>query len=77
MKQAQPEANSFLDLPDDLFMLALCIREENLKDPAKWCSEMRALARAKKIGPKTSKEAEELLEWANRLSIVACGEMKD
>lgn len=77
MKQAQSEANSFLDLPDDLFMLAMCTRKENLKDPAKWCTEMRALARARKIGPKTAKEAEELLEWANRLSLEARGEINN
>lgn len=55
---------SFLDLPDDLFMLALCIREENLKDHAKWCSEMRALSHTIQAGPKTVAEAEELMAIA-------------
>ena len=77
VNQTQAEANSFLDLPDDLFMLALCVREENLKDPARWCTEMRALAKAKKIGPKTSAEAEALFEWAGRLAIEAHGERTD
>jgi len=68
---------SFLDLPDEQFMLAICVREENLKDPARWCAEMRALAKARKIGPKTSAEAEAMFEWAGRLAIEAHGERND
>lgn len=71
------EYKTFLDLPDDQFMLALCVREENLKDPARWCAEMRALAKARKIGPKTSAEAEAMFEWAGRLAIEAHGERTD
>ena len=71
------EMPSFLDLPDDQFMLALCVREENLKDPPKWCAEMRAFAKARKIGPKTSAEAEAMFEWAGRLAIEAHGERND
>ena len=68
---------SFLDLPDEQFMLAICVREENLKDPARWCAEMRALAKARKIGPKTTAEAEAMFEWAGRLAIEAHGERAD
>ena len=71
------ELFSFLDLPDDQFLLTLCVREENLKDPARWCAEMRALAKARKIGPKTTAEAEAMFEWAGRLAIEAHGERAD
>ena len=74
MSNESIQSASFLDLPDDRLMLALCVREENLKDPARWCSEMRALAKARKIGPKTSAEAEILFEWAGRLAMEANGE---
>ncbi len=52
---------TILDLPDDLFMLALCVRPENLKDPAKWCSKIRTLHKAVQAGPTTVAEAEELM----------------
>lgn len=68
-----PGPSSFLDLPDDLFMLALCVREENLRDPARWCAEMREHARAVKRGTKTVAEAEALTETAARLSEEATG----
>ena len=74
---ANQEMPSFLDLPDDQFMLTLCVREENLKDPVRWCAEMRALAKARKIGPKTTAEAEAMFEWAGRLAIEAHGERAD
>lgn len=74
MKQVHPVSNTFLDLPDDLFMLALCIREENLKDPARWCKEMREHVRAMKVGPKTVAEAEVMMANAERLAIEAAGE---
>jgi len=65
--------NSILELPDHLFMLALSVREENLKDPARWCSEMRDLAKARKEGPKNSAEAAALLAWSDRLASEANG----
>lgn len=74
MKDDISSPKSFLDLPDDLFMLALSVREENLKDPARWCSEMRDLARATKVGPKTSVESDLLFEWSDRLAKEASGE---
>ncbi len=30
-----------LNLTDQELMLALCVREENLVNPSKWCAEMR------------------------------------
>ena len=77
MTSSNHDYKSFLDLPDEQFMLAICVREENLKDPARWCAEMRALAKARKIGPKTSAEAEAMFEWAGRLAIEAHGERTD
>ncbi|MBU3559379.1 hypothetical protein [Polynucleobacter sp. Nonnen-W13] len=77
MTSSNHDYKSFLDLPDEQFMLAICVREENLKDPARWCAEMRALAKARKIGPKTSAEAEAMFEWAGRLAIEAHGERND
>jgi hypothetical protein len=77
MTSSNHDYKSFLDLPDEQFMLAICVREENLKDPARWCAEMRALAKARKIGPKTSAEAEAIFEWAGRLAIEAHGERND
>ncbi len=74
MKDETSKPASFLDLPDDLFMLALSVRAENLKDPAKWCSEMRDLARARRIGPKNSAEVDALTAWSDRLSNEASGE---
>jgi len=48
----------WIDLPDDQLMLVLCVREENLDNPALWCEEMRALARLGLEAPKTVAEAE-------------------
>jgi hypothetical protein len=51
-----------LDLPDDLLMLILCVHPERLADPARWCDEVRLLSGAV---PKTSREAEDLMDrWA-------------
>lgn len=69
-----PGPSSFLDLPDDLFMLALCVREENLRDPARWCAEMREHVRAVKRGPKTVAEAEALMAEATRLAEESAGD---
>lgn len=37
-EQIDKSISTVLDLPDDRFMLALCVRPENLQDPAKWCA---------------------------------------
>lgn len=64
----------FFDLPDDLFMLAMCVREEHLKVPTRWCSEMRAMQCAIQAGPKTAAEAERLMAMADRLAGEASAE---
>jgi len=46
---------SFLSLPDDDLMLLLCVRPENLPDPARWCHEMREYIRASETEPQTSR----------------------
>lgn len=68
---AQP---SFLDLPDDELMLVLCVRPENLANPAKWCEQIRAHARASKVGPKTVAEAEAMMATALRLAEESAGQ---
>jgi hypothetical protein len=51
-----------IDLPDDLLMLILCVHPERLADPARWCDEVRSLSESV---PKTSREAEDLMDrWA-------------
>lgn len=65
---------TFLDLSDEALMLALCVRPENLEEPARWCREIRALARAINEGPKTTEEAEELMRIGDRLRDEALSE---
>lgn len=57
-------------------MLALCVRPENLADPAKWCAEMREHAKRCKVGPKTVAEAEELMANGLRLAQESAGEIQ-
>ena len=64
---------SWIDLPDELFMLALCVREENLDNSALWCEEMRQLARLSKDAPKTVAEADAYAAKAEKLSDQAAG----
>ena len=55
--------NSMFDqLPDNEMLLALCIREEELDDPAAWCSELREVVRDSRTPPKTVDEVEALAE---------------
>jgi hypothetical protein len=68
-----PQVSSFLELPDDEFMLALCVRPENLKEPAKWCEEMRAHTSAMKVGPSSVQESEQMMETAIRLAEESAG----
>lgn len=65
---------SFLSLSDDDFMLALCVRPEDLTDPKRWCREMRENFRARQEGPKTSAEADALFAAMDRLRKEANGE---
>ena len=73
MMLCKPKVQSFLDLSDHDFMLAMCVREENLMNPARWCSEMRLHARAVERGPSTSEEADWLLMMGMRLADEATG----
>jgi len=73
--QNKPNIQSFLDLPDHEFMLAMCVREENLIDPARWCSEMREHARALQRGPSTSEEVDRFLMNGMRLADEAAGKV--
>lgn len=65
---------SLLNLLDDDFILMLCVRPENLKDPSRWCREMRENIRASQDGPKTSAEADALFADMDRLRAEANGE---
>lgn len=67
------QASTFLDLPDDEFMLALCVRPENLQHPAKWCEEMRAHVRAMKVGLTSVQDSEQMMETAIRLAEESAG----
>lgn len=72
-EKASTSTSTWLDLPDEAFMLALCVRSESLPDPARWCSEMRSHARAMKVGPTTVQESEQMMETAIRLAEESAG----
>lgn len=63
-----------LQLPDDEMMLALSVRKENLKDPAKWCQEMRAHWEEKSKPIRDAEHAERLMQWSERLALESSGE---
>lgn len=58
----------FDQMTDDQMLLALCIREEELDDPAAWCREFRAYSQEAKEGPKTVAEAEAMMLRSAALS---------
>ena len=62
-----------LALTDSELMLALCVREENLLDPARWCGEMRQYMREVGEGPVTAEQSERLMIRSDRLSFEAAG----
>ncbi|MCM0028710.1 MAG: hypothetical protein NBV55_03315 [Polynucleobacter sp.] len=62
-----------LALTDSELMLALCVREENLLDTARWCSEIRQYMREVGEGPVTTEQSERLMIWSDRLSFEAAG----
>ncbi len=68
------EIPGILHLPDDELLLALCVREENLADPPKWCLEMRACWAEKSKPIRDAEHAERLMEWSERLALEAAGE---
>lgn len=51
----------FDHMTDHHMLLALCIREEELDDPAAWCQEFREYRRWAREGPKTVTEAEAMM----------------
>lgn len=55
-------------------MLALCVREENLMNPARWCAQMREYMRQSSNESLTAEDAERLMQWGTRLAIGASRE---
>ena len=64
-----------LALTDSELMLALCVREENLLDSARWCGEMRQYMREVGEGDVTAEQSERLMIWSDRLSLEAAGRL--
>ena len=62
-----------LVLTDSELMLALCVREENLLDTARWCGEMRQYMREVGEGSFTTEQSERLMILSDRLSFEAVG----
>lgn len=54
-------------MTDEQLLLALCIWEEQLDNPAEWCREFRQLSLDTMAGPKTSDEAHALMARKKRL----------
>ena len=69
----EPELPAFLSLPTDRLLLALCIREENLKDPDRWCEELREYERQSRRPGLTVADVERLSAWRGRLTMEAEG----
>ncbi len=67
------EIPGVLHLPDDELLLALCVREENLADPAKWCQEMRAYWAEQSRPIRDAEHAERLMDWSTRLALESSG----
>ncbi len=67
------ELPGVLRLPDDEMMLALCVRQENLKDPAKWCQEMRVYWEEQSKPIRDAEHAERLMRWSERLALESSG----
>jgi hypothetical protein len=68
------ELPGVLKLSDDELLLALSVRQENLKDPAKWCQEMRAYWVEKSKPIRDTGHAERLMEWSERLALESSGD---
>jgi len=58
---------SFIDLSDNLLLLALCIREDELDDPTAWCADFRRLHQEIESGPQTSYEAHTMMARSDAL----------
>lgn len=59
----------FDPLSDEQMLLALCIREEELDEPAAWCADFRAYSRWVKEGPKSVAEAEAMMAKSEALAL--------
>ena len=66
----------FLRLADDKLLLSLCVRQENLADPKKWCEELRRHYLASLIPNLTVADVERLQEWSGRLAMEAAGDIR-
>lgn len=62
-----------LSLNDRDLMLALCVREENIAEPAQWCANLRDYMREYSKESLTVEEAERLMQWGTRLAMEAGG----
>jgi len=66
----------FLLLPDEELMLVFCVRGENLRDPARWCREMRDLYLEEGKPVLTAERAEQLMDWGCRLGRESDGDIE-
>lgn len=57
----------FEHMTNDQMLLTLCIRKEDLEDPAAWCQELRTICRASTTEPKTVLDAEALMKQSAAL----------
>lgn len=58
-------------------MLALCVREENLMDPGRWCRQMREYMRQSSSESLCAADTERLMQWSAQLALAAAGESRD
>ncbi len=65
-----------LALTDSELMLALCVREENLANPSRWCAEMRHYMQESAKASFTAEGSERLMAWGEKLSREAAGEIE-
>lgn len=70
---SESELPGFLSLPTDKLLLALCIRQENLTDPDRWCEELREYERQSRQPGLTVADVERLWAWRGRLTMEAEG----
>lgn len=61
-------------MSDEALILALCVRDENLVSPSRWCAEMRRYMQECGKASFTTEESERLMAWGAELSREAAGE---
>jgi len=69
------ELPQFLKLPTKELLLALCVREENLADPDKWCEELRQHYLETLKPNLTVADVDRLTAWRGRLTMESEGLM--